>query len=82
MTSLTVPARKTEILAKWCRTCVASINSGGPTSTELILTTTVATGGRYLVRKTDLYYVEEADASLFAAILPPQARTVMKVVGQ
>lgn len=61
---------------------LASINSGGPTSTELILTTTVATGGRYLVRKTDLYYVEEADASLFATILPPHSRTMMKVVGQ
>lgn len=61
---------------------LASINSGGPTSTELILTTTVATGGRYLVRKTDLYYVEEADASLFATMLPPQSRTMMKVVGQ
>lgn len=57
----------------------SSMNSGGPTSTELILTTTVATGGRYLVRKTDVYYVEEADTSLFAAILP--AKT-MKVVGQ
>ncbi len=61
---------------------LASINSGGPTSTELILTTTVATGGRYLVRKTDLYYVEEADASLFSSILSPKAQTVMKVVGQ
>jgi hypothetical protein len=60
---------------------VASMNSGGPTSTELILTTTVATGGRYLVRKTDLYYVEEADASLFASILPTQTM-MMKVVGQ
>ncbi len=57
---------------------IASINSGGPTHTELILTTTVSTGGRYLARKTDVYYVEEEDATLFASVLPP--RTV-KVVG-
>ncbi len=59
---------------------VASINSGGPTHTELILTTTVATGGRYLARKTDLYYVEEEDASLFSAIQMPKMNKV-KVVG-
>lgn len=60
---------------------IASTNSGGPTHTELILTTTVASGGRYLARKTDLYYVEEEDASLFAAIAPMRMNTV-KVVGQ
>ena len=59
---------------------LASVNSGGPTHTELILTTTVATGGRYLARKTDLYYVEEEDASLFSAIQPPRMNRV-KVVG-
>lgn len=43
---------------------IASESSGGPTATELILTTTIAQGGRYLVRKTDIYYVEEADTTL------------------
>ena len=62
------------------KTQLVRINSGGPTSTQLILTTTVATGGRYLARQTDLYSVEEADASLFASVLP--AQTMMKVVGQ
>jgi len=57
---------------------IAATNSGGPTHTELILTTTVSTGGRYLARKTDVYYVEEADTSLFASLVPH--RTV-KVVG-
>jgi hypothetical protein len=57
---------------------IASENSGGPTATELILTTTIASGGRYLVRKTDIYYVEEADTTLLQYRAAPQ---VMKVVG-
>ena len=56
---------------------IASESSGGPTATELILTTTIATGGRYLVRKTDVYYVEEADTVL----MQYKAPQVMKVVG-
>lgn len=61
---------------------LASTNSGGPTSTELILTTTIANGGRYLVRKTDLYYIEAEDASLFAAMMLPVPAKTIKVVGQ
>lgn len=57
---------------------IASESSGGPTATELILTTTIASGGRYLVRKTDVYYVEEADTVLLQQYKAPQ---VMKVVG-
>ena len=56
---------------------ILSESSGGPTHTELILTTTIASGGRYLVRKTDVYYVEEADTTL----LQYRAPQVMKVVG-
>ena len=56
---------------------IASVDSGGPTATELILTTTIAQGGRYLVRKTDVYYIEEADTTL----LQYKAPQVMKVVG-
>ena len=57
-----------------------SINSGGPTNTELILTTTVTRGGQYLTRKTDVYYLENADTSLFTR---PSYRNVnMKVVSQ
>ena len=55
-----------------------TIGSGGPTATELILTTTIASGGRYLVRKTDVYYVEEADTTLLQYRYPQ----VIKVVGQ
>ena len=63
---------------------VASMSSGGPTHTELILTTTVATGGRYLTRKTDVYYVEEEDVFLFAVLqppAPPKLPKTIKVVG-
>ena len=57
---------------------VASVDSGGPTHTELILTTTIAAGGRFLTRNTDVYYIEEEDQFLFATL--PVHRTV-KVVG-
>lgn len=57
---------------------LSSEYSGGPTHTELILTTTIAQGGRYLVRKTDIYYVEEADTTLVQYRAPAP---VMKVVG-
>ncbi len=56
---------------------IASESSGGPTATELILTTTITAGGRYLVRKTDVYYVEEVDTPL----MQYKAPQVMKVVG-
>ena len=42
-----------------------SLNTGGPTHTEVVLTTTVTGDGRYMSRKTDVYYIEESDASLF-----------------
>ena len=59
----------------------ASINSGGPTNTELILTTTVTRGGQYVARKTDVYYLENADTPLF--LRPSHYRNVnMKVVSQ
>ena len=44
---------------------VNSVNSGGPTNTELILTTTVTRAGQYVARKTDVYYLENADTPLF-----------------
>ncbi len=57
----------------------ASVNSGGPTNTEMILTTTVARGGQYLARKTDVYYLENADTPLF---MRPSESVNMKVVSQ
>ncbi|WP_042425595.1 hypothetical protein [Comamonas granuli] len=57
----------------------ASVNSGGPTHTEMILTTTVARGGQYVARKTDVYYLENADTPLFVR---PSKGVNMKVVSQ
>ena len=36
-----------------------------PTGVEMLLTTSIVRNGRYLVRNTDAYYVEDADISLF-----------------
>ena len=60
----------------------ASINTGGPTNTEMVLTTTVMRSGQYVARKTDVYYLENVDAPLFMRP-PPAYKTVnMKVVSQ
>ncbi|MBY0410076.1 MAG: hypothetical protein K2Q97_08085 [Burkholderiaceae bacterium] len=59
-----------------------SVNSGGPTNTELILTTTVTHGGQYLARKTDVYYLENADTPLFTRPSPTYRNVDMKVVAQ
>lgn len=63
----------------------ASVYAGGPTHTELLLTTTVTGSGRYMSRKTDVYYVEESDTSLFSSLqADPSAINVktMKVVAE
>ena len=64
---------------------ISGLNSGGPTPTELVLTTTVSGTGRYLSRRTDVYYVEQPDTALFSTLYSNpavlQART-MKVVAQ
>lgn len=58
----------------------ASVNAGGPTHTELILTTTVSRGGQYVARKTDVYYIESDDSPLFVAATNKGVN--LKVVGQ
>ena len=58
---------------------------GGPTPIEVILTTTVSSPGGYMSRKTDVYYVEESDASLFYGLYKDPSvinAKSMKVVGQ
>lgn len=45
-----------------------SNNAGKPTQTELVVTTSAIEGGRYLLRKTDIYYLEPEDVSLFVHI--------------
>ena len=74
----------TQLLATLGLTAAAdyasSVNSGGPTHTEMILTTTVTRGGQYVARKTDVYYLENADTPLF---MRPSYRNVnLKVVSQ
>ncbi len=55
--------------------------TGGPTHTEIILTTTIMQGDRYLVRNTDVYYIEDSDATLFQTVRGPVSREY-KVVSQ
>ncbi len=57
----------------------ASVNSGGPTNFELVLTTSAATPDQTLARKTDVYYIENADTSLFKNAAEPKT---LKVVNQ
>lgn len=61
-----------------------SINAGGPTHTEVILTTSVTRGGQYMSRKTDVYYLEDVDAPLFLGTRPGQVypQQTLKVVVQ
>ena len=53
--------------------------SGGPTATELVLTTSAGTPDQILSRKTDVYYLENVDATLFKQA--PEFKT-LKVVSQ
>ncbi len=58
----------------------SSADAGGPTNTELILTTTVTQGGQYVARKTDVYYLQNADTPLFLRASYPKVH--MRVVSQ
>lgn len=60
-----------------------SINSGGPTHTEVILTTSALRAGQFIARKTDVYYLEDVDAPLFLSAQTQAYPTRnMKTVGQ
>ena len=57
--------------------------AGGPTKTELIVTTSITAEDRFVMRKSDIYYLEDVDASLF--VEPPVKEfpvKTWKVVGQ
>ena len=57
--------------------------AGGPTKTELIVTTSITADDRFVMRKSDIYYLEEVDASLFVEPHPPAPVVkAWKVVGQ
>lgn len=57
----------------------SSVYSGGPTATELVLTTSAGTPEQILSRKTDVYYLENVDATLFKQA--PEYKN-LKVVSQ
>ena len=43
--------------------------AGEATHTELIVTTSILKDSRYLLRKTDIYYIEDADTDLFTGVV-------------
>ncbi|MFT3812213.1 MAG: hypothetical protein QM740_02425 [Acidovorax sp.] len=45
--------------------------AGGPTRTEVLITTTLKTQERYLAGSADLYYIERAEAALYQPPPPP-----------
>ncbi|WP_313071432.1 hypothetical protein [Melaminivora sp.] len=53
-----------------------------PELSEVILTTTVSRGGQYLTRASGVYYLENADASLFLHPAPQYRAVPMRVVSQ
>lgn len=44
---------------------LARANVAVPTSTELLLTTTIAENNRFIMRRSDIYYVPDGDVNLF-----------------
>ena len=53
--------------------------AGGPTRTEVLITTTLKSQDRYLAGSADMYYIEQADAVLYLPELPPVAPTPTRV---
>lgn len=59
----------------------ASLNGpagGGPTRTEVLITTTLQTEGRLLASTADVYYIEREDATLYRPSPPPPPPTPYK----
>jgi len=52
-----------------------------PTRSEVIVTTSLIDGGKYVLRKTDVYYIENAESWLFEAPFRAQTKN-MGVTGQ
>lgn len=50
---------------------LVSMDAGGLPKTELVVTTSAIEGGRYLVRKTDIYYIRPEDVPLFMHLEKP-----------
>ncbi|GFO56782.1 hypothetical protein GMSM_37890 [Geomonas sp. Red276] len=59
--------------------------AGGATHTELIVTTSIVSDNRYVFRRSDIYYIEDEDTSLFIdhqQKVPQVKVKEFKVVGQ
>lgn len=56
------------------------VNASEPGLTEMVLTTTVTNAGRYISRKTNVYYVEGSDKQLFAGPYSNPAMLTMKTM--
>lgn len=52
--------------------------AGGPTRTEVLVTTALKSNDRYLAGSADVYYIEREDAVLYQAPLPPPPPTPVK----
>lgn len=53
--------------------------AGGPTRTEVLITTSLESGSRYLARTADIYYVAPHDAALYQALPPLPPPTPVKI---
>ena len=62
------------------RLTIDGLAAGGPTRTEVLITTSMEGGGRYLARTADVYYIAPHDATLYMdRVLPaPPPLTPMK----
>lgn len=57
--------------------------AGGPTKTEVIVTTSITADDRFVMRKSDIYYLEDVDADLFMVPQPaPSPVKRWRVVGK
>ena len=45
--------------------------AGGPTRTEVLITTALKSQDRYLAGSADMYYIERDDTALYQPALPP-----------
>ena len=48
----------------------------GPTNTEVIVSTSITDGDRYVMRKTDVYYIEDVEGAMFETPFRAQTKTV------
>jgi len=78
--SLTTKAAQTTALIAGADLLAANIRLHSATNTEVIITTSVIDNDRYLLRKTDVYYVEDAEGVMFEPPFRPQTK-VMGVTG-